>query len=75
MILADTSLLYALALIGIVVGPRRFVSLAVAVLAYQTAAAMVFVGATRYRVATDFLLALLAACVLEWAIARRRRAR
>ena len=68
-----TSLLYALALVGILVGPRRFVSLAVAVLAYQTAAAMVFVGATRYRVATDFLLALLAACVVEWALGGRRR--
>jgi hypothetical protein len=68
-----TSLLYALGLIGIVVGPRRFVALAVAVLAYQTLAAMAFVGATRYRVSTDFLIALLAACALERALARRRR--
>jgi dolichyl-phosphate-mannose-protein mannosyltransferase len=68
-----TALLYALALVGIAVGPRRFVGLAVAVLAYQTLAAMVFVGATRYRVSTDFLLALLAAATFDW-IFRRRRA-
>jgi dolichyl-phosphate-mannose-protein mannosyltransferase len=66
-----TSFLYALALLGIVVTSRRFVGLALAVLAYQTLAAMVFVGATRYRVATDFLIALLAACAVEWALARR----
>ena len=67
-----TAALYALALIGIVVGPRRFVGLAVAVLAYQTLAAIVFVGATRYRVATDFLLALLAGAAFEWILRRRR---
>ena len=67
-----TSILYALALLGIFVGVRRFVGLALAVLAYQTLAAMVFVGATRYRVATDFLLALLAAGAIEWALRRRR---
>ena len=45
-------------------------------LAYQTVAAMVFVGATRYRVATDFLIALLAAAAFEWAVvAVRRRVR
>jgi dolichyl-phosphate-mannose-protein mannosyltransferase len=69
-----TSFLYALGLIGILVGPRRLVSLALAVLAYQTLAAMVFVGATRYRVSTDFLIALLGACAVEWALSRRRRA-
>ena len=69
-----TSLLYALGLIGAVVGRRRFVALALAVLAYQTVAAMVFVGATRYRVATDFLIALLAAAAVEWATSRFRRA-
>jgi dolichyl-phosphate-mannose-protein mannosyltransferase len=68
-----TSFLYALALLGIFVAPRRFVGLALAVLAYQTLAAMVFVGATRYRVATDFLLALLAACLLDWALTRWQR--
>jgi hypothetical protein len=68
-----TSSLYALALVGVAVGRRPFVSLALAVLVYQTLAAMAFVGATRYRVATDFLIALLAAAALEWALARRRR--
>ncbi|MGZ8702613.1 MAG: ArnT family glycosyltransferase, partial [Gaiellaceae bacterium] len=68
-----TSILYALALLGIFVAARRFVGLAVAVLAYQTLAAMVFVGATRYRVTTDFLIALLAAGAVNWTLTRRRR--
>ena len=68
-----TSFLYALALIGVFVTARWFVGLAVAVLAYQTVAAMAFVGATRYRIATDFLLAVLAAGALERALTRRRR--
>jgi hypothetical protein len=45
------------------------------VLAYQTLAAVVFVGATRYRVSTDFLIAVLAAAALEWVLARRRAPR
>ena len=49
-----------------------FVALALLLLAYQTLAAVVFVGATRYRVATDFLLALLAAAVFERLFGRRR---
>ena len=70
-----TSFLYALGLIGAVVGGRRrFVALALAVLAYQTVTAMAFVGATRYRVATDFLIALLAAAAFEWATTRARPA-
>jgi 4-amino-4-deoxy-L-arabinose transferase-like glycosyltransferase len=69
------SFLYAFGLLGLAVAPRRFAALALAVLAYQTLAAMVFVGATRYRVATDFLIALLAAAVLEWTLARRRALR
>jgi 4-amino-4-deoxy-L-arabinose transferase-like glycosyltransferase len=68
-----TSFLYALALLGTVVAAPRFVGLALAVLVYQTIAAMVFVGATRYRVSTDFLLALLAASAIDWALRRRRR--
>jgi hypothetical protein len=67
-----TVFLYLIGLIGIFVGPRRLVSLALALLAYQTLAAMVFVGATRYRVSTDFLIALLGACALEWALSHRR---
>jgi 4-amino-4-deoxy-L-arabinose transferase-like glycosyltransferase len=69
------SFLYALELLGLAVAPRRFVALALAVLAYQTLAAVAFVGATRYRVATDFLIALLAAGALEWTLRRRRPAR
>ena len=68
-----TSFLYALALLGIFVAARRFVGLALAVLAYQTLAAMVFVGATRYRVTTDFLLAVLAAGAIEWVLRQRQR--
>ncbi len=67
------SVLYALALIGIFVTARWFVGLALAVLAYQTVAAIVFVGATRYRIATDFVIALLAAAAIDWALKRRRR--
>lgn len=67
------SVLYALALIGIFVTARWFVGLALAVLAYQTVAAVVFVGATRYRIATDFVIALLAAAAIDWMLRRRRR--
>jgi hypothetical protein len=67
------SALYALALIGIFVTARWFVGLALAVLAYQTVAAVVFVGATRYRIATDFVVALLAAPALLWVSYRIRR--
>ena len=59
------SVLYLLALIGLFFAPRRFTLLAVLILAYQTFAAAFFVGATRYRISTDFLLALLAAAVFE----------
>ena len=52
---------YALAIIGAFVVPRRFVVLAAALLAYQTVAAMAFAGETRYRAPWDFLLAVLAA--------------
>ena len=61
------------ALAGVRLLPRAFVVLAVGLLAYQTLAAMVFAGATRYRVPWDFVLALLAAgAVVEL---RERRAR
>jgi hypothetical protein len=65
-------ILYALAALGLFVVPRAFVALALLLLAYQTAAALVFVGATRYRVAWDFLLALLAAAALHWLTKRVR---
>jgi 4-amino-4-deoxy-L-arabinose transferase-like glycosyltransferase len=66
-----TSVLYVLALIGLFFAPRRFAILAVLILAYQTLAAVVFVGATRYRIPTDFLLALLAAAVFDRVRLRR----
>ncbi len=66
---------YALALAGLFVAPRAFVILALLLLAYQTACAAAFVGATRYRVAWDFLLALLAAAALARAAARWRARR
>jgi 4-amino-4-deoxy-L-arabinose transferase-like glycosyltransferase len=56
--------LYVLAAIGLFLVPAWFASLAVALLAYQTAAAMLFVGETRYRVPWDFLVALLASSAL-----------
>jgi 4-amino-4-deoxy-L-arabinose transferase-like glycosyltransferase len=65
---------YALAFVGLFVAPRAFVALALLLLAYQTGAALLFVGATRYRVAWDFLLAILAAAALQW-VAKRVRAR
>jgi hypothetical protein len=66
--------LYVLAAIGLFLVPRWFAALVGLLLAYQTAAALAFVGATRYRVAWDFLLALLAAAALR-AIVLRVRAR
>jgi hypothetical protein len=65
---------YVLAAVGLFVAPRAFVALVLLLLAYQTAAALAFVGATRYRVAWDFLLAILAAAALA-RIAERVRAR
>jgi len=65
---------YALAFVGLFVASRAFVALALLLLAYQTGAALLFVGATRYRVAWDFLLAILAAAALQW-VAKRVRAR
>jgi hypothetical protein len=66
--------LYLLAVAGLFVAPRFFVALTLLLLAYNTAAAMVFAGAVRYRAPWDFLLALLAAFALErlWRAARRR---
>ena len=58
-------------MLGLWFTPRRFAVLALLVLAYQTLAAVAFVGATRYRVPTDFLIALLAAAVFERVLAGR----
>ena len=67
--------LYLLAFWGAWMAPRRFVVLAVSLLAYNTLAAMVFAGTVRYRAPWDFLLALLAAFALErsWVLLRERR--
>ena len=67
--------LYALALWGAFLAPRRFVVLAAILLGYNTLAAMVFAGTVRYRAPWDFLLALLAAFALEraWELVRERR--
>jgi 4-amino-4-deoxy-L-arabinose transferase-like glycosyltransferase len=56
--------LYILAAIGLFLVPRTFALLAVLLLGYQTLAAMLFVGETRYRVPWDFLFALLASYAL-----------
>jgi hypothetical protein len=53
--------------------PRWFAVLALSLLAYETLAAMVFVGATRYRVAWDFVIALLAGPAVVALVARVRR--
>jgi hypothetical protein len=67
-----TGVLFALGIAGLWFAPGWYTVLALALLAYNTLAAAVFVGATRYRVSWDFLIALLAACAVEawW---RRRR--
>jgi hypothetical protein len=57
-------LLYALALWGLTRVPRLVAALALTLLAYQWLMAMVFVGATRYRVPWDIVLALLAGAAL-----------
>jgi len=68
------SIVYALAIVGILVLPRTVGVLVLIFLAYQTAAAAVFVGTTRYRVVTDFLLVLAAAAGVRLLLARRARA-
>ena len=64
---------YLFALLGLFVARNRnFRALAVVLLAYNTVAAMVFAGTTRYRVPYDFLLVLLAISALEWLASRSR---
>lgn len=70
--------IYALAIVGVFLAPPAFVALALLLLAYQTGAALAFVGATRYRVAWDFLVVLLAVATLGRAttwLRERREAR
>jgi 4-amino-4-deoxy-L-arabinose transferase-like glycosyltransferase len=64
---------YLLAAIGLVVMPRRIAVLFVSLLAYNTLAALVFAGATRYRVPWDFVLALAAGAAVAWIVDRWRR--
>jgi 4-amino-4-deoxy-L-arabinose transferase-like glycosyltransferase len=64
--------IYILAVAGLFFSPFAFSVLAALLLAYNTAAAMVFAGTTRYRVPFDFLLVLLASAVFERALSRRR---
>jgi len=57
--------IYALAAVGLFFAPRGFAVLAVVLEGYNTAAAALFAGTTRYRVPFDFLLVLLAATAVE----------
>ena len=68
--------LFALAIAGLFVVPLAVRVLALIFVFYETAAAWVFAGTTRYRVPWDFVLALLAAAALDRAIRwlERRRA-
>jgi 4-amino-4-deoxy-L-arabinose transferase-like glycosyltransferase len=62
--------LYLLAIVGLFLVPRPFAVLAVLLVVYQTAVAMIFVGVTRYRVPWDFLLCVLASAALLEAVRR-----
>ena len=64
--------MYALALVGLFLVPAPFAALALVFLAYNTAAAWLFAGATRYRVPFDFVLALLAAAAFDRLLSRWR---
>lgn len=68
-------LVYALAVFGLTQVPRHFAVLAGSLLAYQTAVAMLFVGATRYRVPFDFLLMVPATAAIFAGLTRLRRRR
>ena len=62
--------LFAFALVGLRLVSRRLLVLAAVFLVYETLAAMLFAGATRYRVPWDFVLALLAAAAVERLLTR-----
>jgi 4-amino-4-deoxy-L-arabinose transferase-like glycosyltransferase len=64
--------LFLLAIAGLFVVPAAFRALALIFVGYETAAAWLFAGTTRYRVPWDFVLALLAAAALERAWRRIR---
>ena len=65
--------LFVFALVGLRFVPRRYLVLALLLVAYNTLAAMVFAGETRYRVPWDFLLAVPAAAALLALYDRARR--
>ncbi|MGZ4386037.1 MAG: glycosyltransferase family 39 protein [Gaiellaceae bacterium] len=65
--------LYVLALLGLTRLRRRYAVLFAGIFLYQSLAAMLFVGETRYRVPWDFLLALAASAGLLAVVARLRR--
>jgi 4-amino-4-deoxy-L-arabinose transferase-like glycosyltransferase len=60
-----TAIAFVLAAIGLFRAPRWFAALALIFLAYETLAAAVFAGQTRYRVPWDFVIMLLAAFPLS----------
>ncbi|HET7129574.1 MAG TPA: glycosyltransferase family 39 protein [Gaiellaceae bacterium] len=64
--------MYVLALVGLFLVPAPFAALALVFLVYNTAAAWLFAGATRYRVSFDFVLALLAAAAFDRLLSRWR---
>jgi hypothetical protein len=64
--------LYVLGAVGLFVVVRPFAWLALLFLFYNTLAAWLFAGATRYRISFDFVLALLAGAAIE-RLARRWR--
>jgi hypothetical protein len=57
--------LYLLAIAGLFLVDTPFLVLALTFVGYETLAAWVFAGTTRYRVPFDFVLALLAAAVID----------
>ena len=67
--------LFLLAIAGLFCVPAAFRALAIIFVLYETAAAWVFAGTTRYRVPWDFVLALLAAAALDraWTWLRSRK--
>jgi 4-amino-4-deoxy-L-arabinose transferase-like glycosyltransferase len=62
--------MYLLAAAGLLLVPRGFAALVVAILGYNTLLAALFAGETRYRVPWDFLLVVLAARAAVELVAR-----
>jgi hypothetical protein len=66
---------FLLAAFGCFFAKRQFTVIACMLLGYNTLAAMVFAGTTRYRVPFDFLLAILAVAGVDQLLAIRSRRR